>query len=202
MKTQINLYQPSCYPKREKATFRQLLLLTCVCLFSALLLLFILNALSAKTQATAQQYSTQLTIKQNELLMLQDKLQKNHAPDAKMREQLALQHEVQAKQRLLGNLAGIEIANVVSFSELLRGLSLAHINSISINSFSIIDGRLNIAGQAGKSDSVPLWLTKIQKTDELAGVAFQTLKIAENAGGFSFRLTNGTDNKLAEEQLP
>lgn len=202
MKKQINLYQPSCYPKREKATFRQLTLLTVFCVFTALLLQFILNKQRANIQEAAEQHRALLTVKQNELLTLQNKMQNNHAPDAKIREQLALQRDVQTKQRLLGNLAGIEVANVVSFSELLRGLSLAHINSISINSFSIIDGRLNIAGQAEKSDSVPLWLTKIQKTDELAGVAFQTLKISENAGGFYFQLTNGAENKAAKGLLP
>lgn len=198
MKTQINLYQPSCYPKREKATFRQLILLTLFCVFSALALLFILNKQRTEIAMSAERHSSLLTIKQNELSDLQNKLQNNHAPDAKIREQLALQREVQTKQRLLGNLAGIETGTVVSFSELLRGLSLAHMNSISIESFSIIDGRLSITGQAEKSDSVPLWLTKIQKTNELAGVAFQTLQISENADGFDFRLANGTENKAAE----
>lgn len=202
MKKQINLYQPSCYPKREKATFRQLALLSAFCVFSALALLFILNKQQANTEEETKLQSRLLTVKQDELLKLQNKLQKNHAPDAKIHEQLVLQNEVQAKQRLLDNLAGIEVANVVSFSELLRGLSLAHIKGISIESFSIIDGRLNIAGKAEKSDSVPLWLTKIQKTNELAGVAFQTLEISENAGVFYFQLTDGTEKPLAMRQLP
>ncbi|MFT6986746.1 MAG: hypothetical protein ACJAT7_002590 [Psychromonas sp.] len=198
MKKQINLYQPSCYPKREKFTGKQFLFLAGICFLLVLALHLTLNNKFSKTQAIAAQHKALLTIKQTELAALVTELQNNRAPDSKIREQLALQTEIDAKQRLLGSLSGIELGRVVEFSELMRGLSLASMSAISIDHFSIIDGRLNISGQAKESDSVPLWLTKIQTTNELAGIAFEKIKISDIAGGFSFQLSNNPKNKKAK----
>ena len=202
MKKQINLYQPSCYPKREKATFKQFLTLLGICLFSVLVLYLILNKQFVNTQEIAQQNKALLTKKQSELSVLVTELQNNRAPESKVRKQLALQAEVEVKQRLLANLAGVELGVTVSFSELMRGLSLANMRSISIDNFSIIDGRLNISGQAERSDSVPLWLTKIQTTKELSGIAFEKLKIsdADNAKGFFFQLSNNLKTETVKVQ--
>jgi len=195
MKKQINLYQPSCYPRREKLTCRQFVFLAAVCLLMALALHLILHNRAAKKEAIAGQHKALLVVKQEELAALVIKLQNNRPPASKIRQQLALQDEVVAKQRLLASLAGIELGVVVGFSELMRGLSLANMEAISIDNFSIMDGRLNISGQAKESDSVPIWLTKIQNTNELAGIAFEKIKLYENARGFSFQLSNSPANK-------
>ncbi|WP_019614564.1 hypothetical protein [Psychromonas ossibalaenae] len=195
MKKQINLYQPSCYPIREKATFKQFLLLLGICLSSALILHLFLADQYAEKQSAAQAHKKVLDAKQSELSLLITEVQKKRTPAHKTRELLALQDETAAKQRLLGSLAGIDIGVVVSFSELMRGLSLADTNSVSINSFSVMNGRLNIAGVAKQSDSVPLWLSKIQETDELADITFSQLQILGEAGRFSFQLTNNGKKK-------
>ena len=70
------------------------------------------------------------------------------------------------------------------------GLSLADMDEISIENFSIINGVLNISGQAKSSDSLPLWLTNMQKTEQLSGIAFKTLEIMDEKEGYSFKLTN------------
>lgn len=192
MKKQINLYHPSCYPKREKATFKQFLILFGLCFFSMFALSLILNKQLQNTQANIQQHQALLTKKQRELGGLVTKLQNNRVPEAKQQQQRALQDEIKVKQRLLASLAGIELDVTVSFSELMRGLSLANTSAVSINDFSMIDGRLNISGQARQSDSVPLWLAKIQTTKELSGIAFEKLKISnsDNGKGFFFQLSN------------
>ncbi|WP_028862444.1 hypothetical protein [Psychromonas aquimarina] len=198
MKKQINLYQPSCYPVRAKATFKQFLLLLGVCVSSALILNLFLADQYAEKQAAAQAHKKVLSEKQSELSLLITEVQKKRTPAHKTRELLALQDEIDAKQRLLGSLAGIDIGVVVSFSELMRGLSLADTNNVSINHFSVINGRLNISGLAKQSDSVPLWLSKIQKTDELADIAFSELQILGEAGHFSFQLSNAQDKNSSK----
>lgn len=192
MKKQINLYQPSCYPKREKATFKQFLALLASCLFSLLVLCLILNKQFVNLQETTQQHQNLRLKKQNELNMLVTKLQNHQIPESKLQQQLALQDEIKAKQRLLASLAGMELDVTVSFSELMRGFSLANTSAVSIHDFSIIDGRLNISGQAKQSDSVPLWLTKLQTIKELSGITFEKLKIADagDTKGFFFQLSN------------
>lgn len=192
MKKQINLYQPSCYPRREKATFKQFLTLLGICLFSTLVLCLILNKQFVTLQETTQQHQTLQIKKQNELSLFVNKLQNHHTPESKLQRQLALQDEIKAKQHLLASLAGIELHVTVSFSELMRGLSLANTSAVSIHDFSIIDGRLNITGQAKQSDSVPLWLTKLRTIKELSGITFEKLTISDSgdSNGFFFQLSN------------
>lgn len=200
MKKKINLYQPSCYPIREKVTFKQFLLLVGICFISVLVTALILNNQYATIAAQAQQHKQMVTIKQNELAGLVKELQNNRAPDAKIHQQRLMQDEVAAKQRLLASLAGIELEVVVSFSQLMRGLSLASQRTITIDKFSIKGGSLNIAGHAKASDSVPLWLSKVQKTNELAGIAFEKLNISDNADGFFFELSNSLGEAEDEVQ--
>ena len=203
MKKQINLYQPSCYPKREKATFKQFLFLSGICFFSVLTLFFILNKQLLNTGELTEQQQRLVTKKQGELNVLVTKLQNKRVPEAKLRQQLALQDEIKVKQRLLASLAGIELNVTLSFSELMRGLSLANSDAVSINNFSLNDGRLNISGQARQSDSVPLWLTKIQTTKELSGIAFEKLTIsdAHNNKGFFFQLSNNVKTEAVKVQM-
>ena len=192
MKKQINLYQPCCYPKREKATFKQFLILLGICLFSMLVLCLILNKQFAGLQETTLQQQTLRIKKQNKLSLFVTKLQNHRTPESELQQQLAIQDKIKAKQRLLASLAGIELHVTVSFSELMRGLSLANTSAVSIHDFSIIDGRLNISGQAKQSDSVPLWLTKLRTIKELSGVTFEKLKISDSGDskGFFFQLSN------------
>ncbi len=190
MKKQINLYQPSCYPIRAKATFKQFILLLAICVSFVFILNLVLANQYAEKQLAAQVHKKLLDERQDEFSLLITEMQNKRAPAHKTRELLALQDEINAKQRLLGSLAGIDIGVVVSFSELMRGLSLADTNNVSINHFSVINGRLNISGLAKQSDSVPLWLSKIQTTDELTDIAFSELQILGEAGHFSFQLSN------------
>lgn len=198
MKKQINLYQPSCYPKREKMTFKQFALLVTACLIFALLFLFHLGRQLSETETAIDQHKEGLKHKQQHMMVLVTQLQKKRAPEAKIREQKLLQTEVETKQALLRSLAGIDLEVSLSFSELMRGLSLAQIDSVSIEKFSILRGRLNISGQAEQSNSVPLWLSKVQKTQELKGTAFEKLNISENDTGFSFLLSNSLADKTEQ----
>lgn len=190
MKKQINLYQPSCYPKGEKATFSQfsVLLLVCICL--SVLSYFVVShqSKSLAGRLLAQQNSvSEQQIKLSDLVV---ELQQKRAPEDKLRLHSALQDEVKAKQRLLASIAGMDIAELVSFSELMFGISHAYLPDLSITHFSMVSGVLNISGQAKHSNSVPLWLSNVQVTKELSAVAFKSISIKEEKGFFTFELTN------------
>jgi len=190
IKKQVNLYQSSCYPKREKATFSQLLLLFAVCFSASVASYFVVNN---QTQSVNERLLNHKVSIANQQLVLSDlvvELQKKRAPDEKLRLFSQLQSEVTAKQRLLVTLAGIDIKETVSFSQLMRGLSYADMPDLTINQFSMVSGTLNISGDAKQSDSLPLWLSNIQLTKELSNVAFGALSITEQKGFFTFQLTN------------
>ena len=190
IKTQVNLYQASCYPKREKATFSQFLGLLGVCLLASLVSYFGVNN---QMQSAQERLLKQRASIENQQLVLSDlvvELQKKRAPDEKLRWFSQLQNEVSAKQRLLATLAGIDIKETVSFSQLMRGLSYADMPDLTINQFSMVAGSLNISGDAKQSDSLPLWLSNIQLTEELSSVAFSAMSIKKQKGYFTFQLTN------------
>ena len=193
MKININFYQPSCYPESHNATFKQFLMLLGGCFFSVIIFYFILNQKIVKEQQVVKQQQALLTKKQSELSVLSTQLQNNKTlPQEKVRQQRLLQKEVFDKRQLFASLTGIDANFLVKFSELMRGLSLANMKSISVNDFSIIGGRVSISGKAKLSDSVPLWLQKIQTSKELSGMAFEKLEISasDDGNGFVFQLSN------------
>ena len=197
MKKHINLYQASCYPQREKGTFIQFVALVGGCLLFVFFLMFFLNKQLSDTQNIAEQHKRLLINKEAELSELVLELKKNRVPNKKVNELSNLQNEVTAKKNLLASLAGIELGMSVNFSELMRGLSLADMSAITIQAFSIIDGHLNISGEAKYSDSVALWLKKVQKTEELSSVSFDQLSIigSDDTNVFTFKLSNLVEDK-------
>lgn len=190
MKKLVNLYQPSCYPKREKGTFSQFLGVFTLCFLLALLAYFTSNYQTQSLQDKLINHQTKVEDKQVVLSDLVAELQKKRAPDDKLRLYSRLQNEVSGKQRILASIAGIDVEDLVSFSALMRGLSYANLDDLTINHFSMKDGVLNIKGDAKQSDSVPIWLSNVQVTKELSVVAFKAISIEENDGFFSFKLTN------------
>lgn len=200
MKNTINLYQPSCYPKREKVTFKQFFIFASVCLLWLILTPFFTNQGINNAKQKLQVQEARLTSKQDELNRLVVELQKNRAPESKIRAQFALQTEIEAKRQLLSSLGEIEI-EVIRFSDLMKGLSIANTEEVSIDNFSMVDGRLNISGFAKQGDSVPLWLSKIQNTDELLNIAFEQLNISEDSQGFTFLLSNKTEKKSVNKAM-
>jgi len=190
MKKQINLYHESYFPKRQLATFKQFVVLLGVSLVALVLLNVVLNQQLSNIKKNMQAQQTEVKAKQQQLSSLLTRLQSQRAPQSKLREQSLLEAEIAGKQRLLESLSGVEFGVVVSFSDLMRGLALANIDTLSIDKFSVQQGRLNISGKAKNSDSVPLWLTKIQATDELSEIAFKKLQIHDKENHFSFNLSN------------
>ncbi len=192
MKKRINLYQKNCYPKRENFIFSQFLILSFCCVAILLLSYFISHyqAESLKEKLVVQE--TNISEQQLTLANLKDKLQKNRAPDEKIRQHSVLQNELVAKQSVIASFSSIDVQDVVSFSVLMRGLSYANMSDLTIKHFSMTAGILNISGNAKHSDSVPLWLSNIQVTKELSNVAFKALSIKEETGFFTFQLTNST----------
>jgi Tfp pilus assembly protein PilN len=190
MKNQINLYHESCFPERPLATFKQFVVLMGACILVVALIKIVFNHQAANIQKAIQAQQMQLETQQQQLATLLDRLQSQRAPQSKLRELDFLEAEISGKKRLLGSLSGVELGVVISFSDLMRGLSLANIDSLSIDKFSVQQGRLNITGKAKNSDSVPLWLTNIQSTDELSEIAFTTLQIHDKDSYFSFDLSN------------
>jgi len=203
MKKQINLYQPSCYPLREKATFKQFMAVFALSIISVIALVLVLNSQLASLQDRSAQHKSTMTEKQNELNQLILQLQNNRAPADKVKQQQNLEEEIAARQNLLASLSGVELAMTISFSDLMWGLSSAYMPTISIEQFSIIEGRLNITGKAKYSDSVALWLTKAQSTAELSNISFEkiSMEYIDEQQLFSFKLINRVNNAIEEEKM-
>ena len=202
MKTQINLYQPNCYPKREKATFKQFIIVVVLCIISVTALVLVLQNQLVSLQNRSENHKVMMTEKQSELSQLVMQLQNNRVPEVKVKQQRDLKEEITARQNLLASLSGVELSMTLSFSDLMIGLSNADLATISIEQFSIIDGRLNIIGKAKYSDSVALWLTKAQSTAELSEISFEKMAMnyMDEQQVFLFKLINRVNNPIDEVQ--
>lgn len=199
MKKRINLYQENCYPIREKLQFSHFFILFFVCIALSASSYFMANRQANSLNAQLVVHKTDINHQQSVLSDLTVKLDLNKAPDAQYRRHLILKNEVAAKQRLLTSISSIDVQELVSFSELMRGLSYANMPHLSIQHFSMIEGDLNITGNAKYSDSVPLWLSNIQVTKELSKVKFNALSIKQKQGFFTFQLTNRTAKEKVSE---
>jgi len=191
MKKQINFYQPSCYPKRRKATFKQFVGVVSLCLCAAIILTAVLKIQLANTKANTLAHKQLLVTKQAELNHVIAVLKDNSERALKVNEKLALNAEISAKQKLLSTLSKLDSGEGMNFPILMKGLSLANMNTINIHAFSIIDGHLDISGTAKYSDSVALWLNQFQEIKELSNVSFNKLILSarRNHHDFSFKLT-------------
>lgn len=190
MKKNLNLYHQSCQPKKIIFNFSQLTIVLVACILLTGLIQTLLIHRASSMEDNKAMAAEKLLVLQDNLSMLVVKMQANRAPQSKVYEKEKLTREVAAKRHLLSNLEQIDLGLVVSFSELMLGLSKADIEQVSINKFSIRNGKLNIEGKASKSDSVPLWLTNIQSTTELHAVSFRAVNITEKENAFLFKLTN------------
>lgn len=190
MKKNINLYHVSCHPAQLKFSFVQFSILCLICLLSIISLKGILVYQASVIEEKQQVASEKLDALHKELSLLTVKLQANTPPADKVREKNQLSVEVAAKQILLSNLNKIDLGLVVSFPELMLGLSKVDLDQVSIDQFSIVDGKLNIQGKAKYSDSVPLWLTRTQSIQELQKIAFEGVEITQQDGVFLFQLNN------------
>lgn len=199
MKKQVNLYQPSCYPERQKWSFLHFLAVFGAAISLSSIAYFVTSYQTDSLHEQLVMQKAALSKKQSQLTELVSELQKRKTPDAKIRQYKTLQNEVAAKRRLLGSIAGIDMQELVSFSAVMRGLSHANMANLSINHFSMTNGILNVNGNAKYSDSLPLWLSNVQVTKELSSVAFKALSIKETEGSFTFQLSNSDLKGKANE---
>lgn len=198
MKNNVNLYHVSCRPKKLKFSFVQLIMLFVACLLLVAIINVAVVQRDNSMMAKKEKVTKTIAAMQSELSALVVKLQANRAPNEKVLEKQQLIAEVATKQRLLNNLNNVDLGLVVSFSELMLGLSHADIDQVSISTFSINNGKLNIQGKAMYSDSVPLWLTHVQATAELKDVSFTGVNITEQDNLFLFQLSHVALNKKVE----
>ena len=200
MKNNVNLYHVSCRPEKLTFSFVQLMMLfvACLLLIAAVEVVVVQrdNSMVAKKEEARKTIATM----QSELSALVVQLQANRAPSAKVLEKQQLTAEIATKRRLLNNLNNVDLGLVVSFSELMFGLSQADIDQVSISKFSINNGKLTIDGKAMYSDSVPLWLTHVQATTELKDVSFTGVNITEQDNLFLFQLSHVALNKKVENK--
>lgn len=190
MKKTLNLYHASCQPEKLNFNFMQLIIVFVVCiLLVGLAQTLLINRASNMEEKEIIALNKLLAL-QDELSTLVIKVQANRAPENKVNEKNQLIMEVAAKRGLLSNLNQIDLGLLVSFSELMLGLAKADTEQVSITTFYISNGKLDIQGNASQSNSVPIWLSSIQTTTELHFVSFSAVNIIEQENNFLFQLSN------------
>ena len=186
MKTNINLYQASCYLQKPKASWDQMLLCLSFSIVCMIFLKFYLDNKSDQLQQSSQEIKFLIVTKQEDLSSLSIKLVKQQMPIQKVQEVLELEKQIEFYQNISQN-RSLEHKN---YSIVMNELFLSKTDSINIKNFVIRNGKLDISGNALNSNSVPLWLLNMQSKKLLSEHSFDNFTLSGSDGHFRLNLQN------------
>jgi len=190
MKKSINLYHPNCQPIKTIFRFSQFIMLFIFCL-SVSVLTFIL--MTTKTY----QYELQTENAQRELSQVKDKVamlistkKQSHVSIEKKQYKARLMENIRETKSLIANLSDVEFKKEVNFPDLMSGLMAVQVNDLTLDSFTVLDGRLSIYGRAKYSDAITQWLKQMNNISALKSITFNRINIEQKPQGFYFQLSS------------
>lgn len=96
-----------------------------------------------------------------------------------------LQDNLDGKEALLQFLEGRELGNATGFSEHLSDLARFHVPGLSLDQISLTSGgsSVELGGQVTSPDLVTVYVRNLARGNTYAGMKFEMLNIASQAGG-------------------
>lgn len=175
---QINLYLPEFRPNREP--LRAIHIAWIGLGFLILLLLFSVYSnyqYGLLQQQLEAEQKNQLGLQsQLQLLSTQKPAQASATLDIKI---IQLQKDVQRHQQILNMISNQDLGNDKGFSIQLNALSLAALNTISVETFSLQRGGryAELTGLTRSADQIPLYLQRLRRDSSFSEVGFGVLNI-------------------------
>ncbi len=175
---QVNLYLPEFRPNKDPLRASQLALLSGV-----VVVLLVLYSLYGNYQNT--QLQTQVSILQNdiqtvdaEVAVLRSKMPKDNS-SAMERENTHLEKEIEKRRLLQALLQDKNLGNTAGFSTQLEGLARQRLGTVSLDTFSLLDGgrSLELSGWLRKADQLPLYLQNLRQETGFEQVRFGVMNI-------------------------
>jgi len=190
MKTSINLYHASCQPQKLYFSLSQLVILLMACVVFSGLAAFTTIEVSKNSEAKKISAQSELLRLQSEFTTLLDEETKRNAAEQNTKVKKELLQSIADKQHLLTSLEALDLAEGLSFPDVMLGLSVTNSDKLTLTRFSILNNKLNIQGQAKQGELIPQWLARMQTSPELKAVAFDHIQIIKQNGTFLFQVNN------------
>lgn len=190
MKTSINLYHASCQPQKLYFSLSQLVILLVACVVFSGLAAFTTIEVSKNSEAKKISAQSELLRLQSEFTTLLDEETKRNAAEQNTKVKKELLQSIADKQHLLTSLEALDLAEGLSFPDVMLGLSATNSDKLTLTRFSILNNKLNIQGQAKQGELIPQWLARMQTSPELKAVAFDHIQIIKQNGTFLFQVNN------------
>ena len=195
MKTHVNLYQASCQPQKTHFNFKQLLLMLLIA--TGLSIVLTLSSLEVTKRGAIQiieAENTLLTL-ENQFTSLVESNLSEPPKQEHNKKRKALLDEIAKKQGLLAHLNDIDLSEKITFPEVMLGIANSNKDYVSLTQLKMTNNKLSVQGKATKSALIPQWLMSMNKTPELASMAFNNIDISQQSGGFIFHLNQDVQSK-------
>jgi hypothetical protein len=188
---QINLYLPEFKPNREPLRSIHMV-------WAALAFILLLIAFSFYSSARNSQLEQALDAERKAMETLQLDLQKISAQQARNQpaqldaEIERIQGEIARRRQILGLISSQNFGNTSGFSEQLRALARQSLDTLAVESFSLLRGGnyVELTGKTHRADQVPLYLQRLRSEPGFASVGFGVLNVErEKEGGAALNFT-------------
>ena len=190
---QVNLYLPEFRPNEEPLRASQLVSISVVFIVSLVLFTLYGSYQNRQLQAyiSAQQKSIQTL--DAEVAVLRTKMPKDNS-SALERENTRLEKEIQKRQLLQELLEDKNLGNAAGFSTQLEALARQRLGTVSLETFSLLDGgrSLELSGWLRKADQLPLYLQNLRQESGFEQVRFGVMSIERDparADAMKFQLS-------------
>lgn len=190
---QVNLLPPELMPREIVLSARQCLAAAASFLVLLLLFGFLEKSSLAELQAHEQKVQQQVASLDSQLAQLQQILRSSD-PQVLDRKIAKLQSRLEQRQHLQRALAGRQIEKGQKFSLLLEGLSLHHLNGISISHFRLQQsGYIDMSGQVREAELVPRYINKLRGDDAFQSTRFGTVLVERDSESRYLNFVIGKD---------
>ena len=190
---QVNLYLPEFRPSEEPLRATQIALVTLTFIVSLVLYTFYGSFQNNQLHAQITARQDRIQTLDAEVAVLRTRMPKDNSSELE-RENTKLEKEIQKRKLLQELLEDKNLGNTAGFSSQLEGLARQRLSTVSLDTFSLLDGgrSLELSGWLRKADQLPLYLQNLRQESGFEQVRFGVMSIERDparADAMKFQLS-------------
>jgi len=195
-KHSINLLSDDLLPKADFLTLSRVVGLWLVVLVGSIMATVITSNSLTKEQSKYTQLVEEKDASDALLTNLEQQISSNRADGVLLDELEQLKTLVKMKSTVAKKLSDEVSDDAFGYSSTMSALADLHHRDISLNRVAIIDNEITFIGHAKDADSVPQWLSGLEKSDLLKGMKFSQFSLSESENKLTQFIVSSSDKKI------
>ena len=195
-KHSINLLSDDLLPKADFLTLSRVVGLWLVVLVGSIMATVITSNSLTKEQSKYTQLVEEKDASDALLTNLEQQISSNRADGVLLDELEQLKTLVNMKSTVAKKLSDEVSDDAFGYSSTMSALADLHHRDISLNRVAIIDNEITFIGHAKDADSVPQWLSGLEKSDLLKGMKFSQFSLSESENKLTQFIVSSSDKKI------